>query len=377
MGGIRSMGHRDVESCQFIVGSNMMRRSFLVVVLLCWAWLTGPAPSKAFQERQSPIFRIDVEMVLLNVAVTDRHGNYVTGLKPGDFQVYEDGIEQTLATFAEGTEIPRNVDEFAAGDRQPRLVRPSFGKASGGFQNPQASPETRPPVAEASVFILFDTSNYMYQSFVYAQDAILDFVRSLDTADRIAFYAFSRDTKRVATISTDRQRVLHAIRRTVAGDDVALYNALLLTLRDAAQLSGRKMVVVFSNGPDNASVVAPEDVRELAQAAGIPIYMISTQEAKRDPVSTAVFERMTASTGGKAYFANSWRQQQKAFTSIREDLAHLYTLSYYPQPNPNRGWRKITVKLVGDNLKSFHTRTRVGYRPKPGHSSGQIPLASR
>jgi len=124
-------------------------------------------------------------------------------------------------------------------------------------------------------------------------------------------------------------------------------------------------VVVFSNGPDNSSVVPPEDVAEFAQSAGVSVYMISTQEAKLEPVSTAVFDRMTADTGGKAYFAKNWRDEQKAFASIRDDLAHLYSLSYYPKPNPNSGWRAIRVKLVGDHLKKYKIRTRNGYRPAP------------
>jgi hypothetical protein len=73
---------------------------------------------------------------------------------------------------------------------------------------------------------------------------------------------------------------------------------------------------------------------------------------------------MSAATGGEAYFAKTWREQQKAFASIRSDLAHLYSLAYYPQPNPNRGWRAITVKLVGERLKKCHIRTRNGYRPQ-------------
>jgi Ca-activated chloride channel homolog len=139
----------------------------------------------------------------------------------------------------------------------------------------------------------------------------------------------------------------------------------LLTLKDAAQYTGRRVVVVFSNGPDNSSVVPPEDVAELAQSAGVSIYMISTQQAKLEPVSTAVFDRMTSATGGKAYFAKSWRDEKKAFASIRDDLAHLYYLSYYPQANPNRGWRSINVRLVGNHLKKYHVRTRNGYRPQP------------
>jgi Ca-activated chloride channel family protein len=157
----------------------------------------------------------------------------------------------------------------------------------------------------------------------------------------------------------------------VAGDDAALYNTLLLTLKDAAKYPGRRVVVVFSNGPDNTSVVPPEDVAELAQSAGIPIYMISTQLAKLEPVSTAVFERMTAATGGKAYFAKTWKDEKRAFASIRDDLGHLYSLSYYPQANPNRGWRAITVKLVGERLKQYHIRTRNGYRPKPTRFSAE------
>jgi Ca-activated chloride channel homolog len=111
-------------------------------------------------------------------------------------------------------------------------------------------------------------------------------------------------------------------------------------------------------------------VAELAQSAGIPIYMISTREARLEPVSTAVFERMTAATGGKAYFSKNWRDERKAFESIRDDLGHLYALSYYPKANPNHGWRSITVKLAGDRGRSLHVRTRNGYRPQPNRFSG-------
>jgi VWFA-related protein len=167
-------------------------------------------------------------------------------------------------------------------------------------------------------------------------------------------------------------QVLRGVRSTVAGDSAALYNALLLTVKDAAQYTGRRVVVVFSNGPDSSSVVPPEDVAEIAQSAGVSVYMISTQEAKLEPISTAVFERMTAATGGKAYFAKSWKDERRAFASIRDDLEHLYSLSYYPRPNPNSGWRAITVKLVGEKARKYRVRTRNGYRLQPTRfSTGQ------
>jgi VWFA-related protein len=166
------------------------------------------------------------------------------------------------------------------------------------------------------------------------------------------------------------------VRSTVAGDDAALYNCLLLTVKDAAQYKGRKVIVVFSNGPDNSSVVPPEDVAELAQSTGTAIYMISTREAQLEPVSTAVFERMTAATGGKAYFAKTWKDEKRAFASIRDDLAHLYTLNYYPKANPNRGWRAIQVKVVGERDRKYHIRTRNGYRPLPARFAASTSSAA-
>jgi VWFA-related protein len=230
----------------------------------------------------------------------------------------------------------------------------------------------------ANVFVLFDTSNYMYRGFAIAQDSIADFVRSLEDASKIAFYSYSRDLSRAATLTSDRDLVLRGVRSTVAGDDAALYNCLLLTVKDTAHYTGRKVIVVFSNGPDNASLVPPEDVAELAQSTGTIIYMISTQAAQSEPVSTAVFERMSKATGGKAYFAKSWKDEARAFASIRDDLAHIYTFSYYPAANPNRGWRRITVKLAGKELQKYHVRTRDGYRllQQAQLSSGLSPVSA-
>lgn len=305
-----------------------------------------------------------VNMVQLNVAVTDNNGNYVTGLRPQDFAVSEDGIPQKLATFAEGNEATRRLLNLADnGVPQQGPVTPAAAREA--LLPDEGSQSLGSIVAGANVFILFDTSNYMYRGFVFAQDAIAEFVRSLDSADKIAFYSYSRDLSRSARLTGDRGQVIHAVRTTVAGDDAALYNTLLLTVKDAAQYSGRKVIVVFSNGPDNSSMVPPEDVAELAQSTGIPVYMISTREARIEPISSVVFERMTAATGGKAYFAKNWKDEKRAFASIRDDLGHLYALSYYPQSNPNRGWRTIQVKLVGERLKKYHIRTRNGYRPLP------------
>jgi Ca-activated chloride channel homolog len=333
-----------------------MFKRFVVALILVVALSVFVRTAPVAQESGPPRINVTVDLVQLNVAVTDNKGKYVTGLHPEDFVVAEDGIAENIATFGEGNESAR-----ALSGTPPSGSKPSDGSAAAQKTSVSAS-ELSSLVEGANVFVLFDTSNYMYRGFVFAQDAIADFVRSLESANKVAFYSYSRDLSRAALLTADRAQVLRAARTTVAGDDAALYNCLLLTVQDAAHFTGRKVIVVFSNGPDNYSMVPPEDVAELAQSTGTTIYMVSTQEARIEPISNAVFQRMTAATGGKVYFAHNWKDEQSAFASIRDDLAHLYSLSYYPKPNPNRGWRTISVKLVNDQHKHYHIRTRDGYR---------------
>jgi VWFA-related protein len=313
----------------------------------------GAEPRPAAQDDASNL-KVNVVLVQLNVAVTDHAGNYVSGLRPEDFEISEDKISEKIATFEEGNQVIRE-----AGAPDPNGSVPPGAK---GAEVADAASAMLGKTAGSSVFILFDTSNYMYRGFVFAQDAITDFVRSLDETTRVAFYSYSRNLSRAATLTGDRFNIENGVRSTVAGDDAALYNSLLMTVEDAAQLKGRKAIVVFSNGPDNASSVPPEDVADLAESTGTIIYIISTRQAQGDPVSAAAFARMSKTTGGKAYFAGNWKEEHDAFNSIREDLAHQYTITYYPQPNENHGWRNIQVKLTGKDQQKYHIRTRDGYR---------------
>ena len=348
-----------------------MNRYLLSVLLLSSVLFINGGKEISAQDDSKIL--VNVVLVQLNVAVTDKKGNYISGLKPEDFVITEDKIQERISTFEEGNEPTRRM---VLSGPQGKMVSQVVAPEPAGSDTPAGSP--MPGITGANVFILFDTSNYMYRGFVFAQDAIADFVRSLEGVSRVAFYSYSRDLSRAVPLTGDRPTVLRGVRSTVAGDDAALYNCLLMTVKDAAQFTGRKAIVVFSNGPDNASLVPPEDVAELAQSTGTIIYMISTRDAQAEPISSAVFERMSKATGGKAYFAKSWKDETDAFSSIREDLAHLYSLSYYPQPNPNRGWRSISVKLVGENAQKYRIRTRDGYRVlKPAQiASAAAPTAA-
>ena len=319
-----------------------------------WVFAQEASPNAA----RTPVFKSRVDLVVLSFTVTDNKGRYVNGLKPADFRIMEDGIKEKLSTFSEGNRPAMEI--LDDGTMKPAVPadEPDGEKI---VLKPGAPGDA---FVGTNVFVLFDTSNFMYHGFVYAEDAIADFVRGLDKADSVAVYTFSRNLSRAANLTHDRSDAIFGLRKSVAGDDTALYNGLLLTLRDAAKVPGRKVVIVFSNGPDNASMVAPDDVRAVAEDEGIPIYVISTNDVGKDPISSNVFKRIATRTGGKAYWAKTWQKQVEAFEAIREDLGNSYTVTYYPAPNANEGFRKIDIQIVSDTGKHYRVRSRPGYRPR-------------
>ncbi len=341
---------------QMLKPRNLKSKAWTVaaatVALLLGSSLTTNAQQGSDVDDAGALFEVDVDLVMLNVAVTDQRGRYIRDLRPGDFRITEDGIEQSIASFGEGNAAPVRVARTTTRSTNAPETQIDLPEAIAG------------QIVGTNVFVLFDTSNFMYRSLVYAEDAIADFIRGLDGADSVAVYSFSRNLTRHASLSDRHDDALRGLRRSVAGDETALYNCLLLTLRDAAKVSGRKVIIVFSNGPDNASAVSPDDVGAIAEDEGVPIYVISTRELNRDKISSNAFQRITQRTGGKAYFAKTWQRQSEAFVEIREELASSYTVTYYPQANPNRGWRNIQVELVSPESRRYRVRTRAGYRPK-------------
>ena len=95
-----------------------MAKQFLLFLLLLIAVVIGSFPRATAQETETKI-RVEVDMVQLNVAVMDSKGNYVTGLRPSDFEVVEDGISQKVATFAEGNEPTRQVNSKVVDSDSP------------------------------------------------------------------------------------------------------------------------------------------------------------------------------------------------------------------------------------------------------------------
>src|ERR1700680_2496871 len=132
----------------------MEKRHFLIVALLLGILLLSTFQTRG-QEDPTRL-RVVVNLVQLNVAVTDNKGNYVTGLKPSDFVIAEDGIKQTIATFGEGNQAPRAISDIEHERRDPKEVEPN----PDGLVEARAATaaELSDPLVGANVFVLFDTS---------------------------------------------------------------------------------------------------------------------------------------------------------------------------------------------------------------------------
>src|SRR5437016_10088046 len=166
------------------MGCKPMEKRYLLIVTL----LLGLLPLSTFRtgaQQDTTRLRVVVNLVQLNVAVTNNKGDYVSGLHPQDFAITEDGIPQNIATFEEGNGPTTRLLDVAA------VVGKNGGDESAAAQGSARVQESPPEtlssaIAGANVFILFDTSNYMYRGFVFAQDAIAAFVCSMERPDRIA-----------------------------------------------------------------------------------------------------------------------------------------------------------------------------------------------
>jgi Ca-activated chloride channel family protein len=288
------------------------------------------------QNHSRPVFRDNVQMVVLPFSVTDSQGRSISGLTPADIRIFENGAPQRIAAFFEG-----DTPVLSAEDRKDAT-------------------------AGASIFVLFDTSNRMYRMFPYVYDAIAGFVRRLDPADSVAIYTFSRNLSRAARLTNDHALARAGLTNAVAGDDTALFNALLLTLRDAAKVPGRKAIVMFSNGPDNASMVGPDDVCRVAEDEGIPVYIVSTLDASKEPQLAHALRTLTERSGGKMYWAARWQDQARTFESVRQDIRSSYTAYYYPAPDTGPGYRHIQVKIASGGGTKWHVRARAGYEARGG-----------
>lgn len=312
--------------------------TFLIMLLLA-GWMSLPALSRPLaqspNENSRNAIRKEVDVVVLPVSVTGRHGAFVSGLTKSNFQVYENGHLQKISMF-QHEDIPSTVG------------------------------------------LVLDCSGSMGPNRSKVVAAADDFLKSSNPEDQIFVVNFNENVSLglpPGVPFTSNQSALDAaVLRGAYSGRTALYDAVLVALNHL-QLGNRskKALILFSDGGDNESRHDFREVRAAARRTGALIYCIGIIDKQSANTNPKLLKKLAKDTGGKAYFPSDVSQLPEICHQIAEDLRQQYTLTYSPTDDRHDGtYRKIRVKVKAHGHGKLHVRTRAGYyapSPPPVNSS--------
>jgi len=279
-------------------------------------------------------FRSGVDLVALNVVVTDSDKKYVTGLAPADFAVYEDGVQQEVSFFG----------------------------ASG---------------VPLDLAILLDTSASMTGKMGIVQQAATGFLSTLRSGDRTMIVDIKDATKVLFPLGDDLGGARAAIMSTVPQGGTALYNGAYLTLKELVKQRRantevrRQAIVVLTDGDDTASLVSYDDLMDVAKQSGIGIYTITlrskflvtqAQQRGHSYFSQSEFgmKALAQETGARSFFPTDVSELSGVYSAIAEELATQYALGYSSKnPKIDGAYRRVIVRVT--DRPGAQTRTRAGY----------------
>jgi Ca-activated chloride channel family protein len=295
----------------------MFRTILFLLALLCLNVVVVVA-------QDDDVIRTNTELVVLNVTVSDKAGQYVKGLKASDFKVFEDGVE----------------------------VKPNMIASFSLQESPYAA------------VVLLDSSGSMEARFSLARSAAIRFLDGLRPEDVAAVYRFDSKVERVQEFSGGRDLAptayaIHAKGMTTLNDAIVEASK---TLADRTEV--RKAIVVLSDGMDTFSKASGDKAVESALAVGASIYAVDMSSLEVGGTSgrqsALSLKGFAEKTGGRFISTPGGPQLRDAFTGIADELGHQYTISYRPANTKRDGkWRTLEVKVMRDDLT---VRTRKGYR---------------
>ena len=286
---------------------------------------TPPPPAPA--DRQRPSFRASIDIVSLNVTVTDGSNHYVTDLAENEFSVFEDGVKQNLTFFS----------------------------------------RRQQPIA---LSLLLDSSASMEQHIGTLQTAATNFVRRLKPNDIAQVVDFDSRVEIRQGFTGNQADLQTAIEQTNAGGSTSLHNAIYIALKELRKVKAvneedvrRQALIVFSDGEDTSSLVSFEEVLDLAKRSETAIYAIALRgadvQAKGFREAEFVMRTLAQETGGRAFFPARIDDLAGVYAQIADELASQYTLGYTSGNQRRDGaWRRLVVQV---SRASITPRTKKGY----------------
>jgi Ca-activated chloride channel family protein len=297
------------------------KTSSLLLLSLLACLLTCATTVLAQQDDEEEVVRVNSDLVVLNVTVTDKQGLYIHKLARPDFKIFEDGREQQVSLFS--------VEET--------------------------------PFAAA---ILLDTSGSMETRLTLARAAAIRFLEGLREEDVASVYHFDSDVEQLQDFSPGRDLPPMAYGLNSKGM-TTLNDAVLRAAKDLApRPERRRAIIVLSDGMDTKSGSTAEKALNAALAANATIYTVDMSDpmtkAQDRMMAAAALKNYAVKSGGRYVSTPGGRALDEAFKEILEELSNQYTLGYRPSNRVRDGrWRTIELKLSRPELNA---RTRNGYR---------------
>jgi VWFA-related protein len=281
---------------------------------------------------QQPVFRSGLDLVTARATALDRRGGFITDLTADDFEIYEDGKKQTIKYFA-----PCDAQEH-----DPNLPSP-----------------------ELHLGVLLDISGSMEEDLKLARTAAIKFLNTLVDAVDITLVDFDTEVRVALYAQNDFPRLVERVRTRKAEGYTALYDAIGVYLDGAGSQRGRKVLVLYTDGGDNASNITFSELLSLLKASDVTVYSIGFLEHQL--ISTKMEQRMQLQqiaevTGGQFLLPTSIKELESAYEKVRQEIAAQYTLGYVSTNERTDGaWRKIEIKVTRPDLKDVRIRARKGY----------------
>jgi len=278
----------------------------------------------AVKAQDDEVVRVNTDLVVLNVTVMDKDGQYVPGLKLADFKVFEEGREVPIKLIS------------------------SFGAQESPF----------------AAVILLDTSGSMESRLSLGRSAAIRFLDGLRPDDVAAVFNFDHRVEQVQDFSSGRDLAPMAFGLRAKGM-TALYDAILRGAQTlAARPEQRKAIVVLSDGMDTKSSASAGKALEAALAVNAGIYAVDMSATdggvSKDIQSALQLKSLAEKSGGRFIATPGGPALRDAFASIAQELGHQYTIAFRPADQARDGkWRALEVKLSRPELT---VRTRKGYR---------------
>jgi len=225
-----------------------------------------------------------------------------------------------------------------------------------------------PQLTPLAAVLTLDTSGSMKKRLADAQTAAKSFLKTLQAQDKVQVIRFSRDVKTLYPLGVDRSRAEAAIDSTVARGDTALWDALYASIESLRDVSGRKAIVLLSDGVDDDGTGKPlskrtmPDVLGLARQVNVPIYAIGLGTE----LDEQALKQVARETGALYFNAVEAHELKRLYDSIGKQLAGQYTISYTSDVPADGSEHNVQLK-VGESTgtKSYLPPTTAAVAPKP------------